>query len=768
MTTTPLVTVASRVDLPRVRVLADSAAAAGVTGIVRAVIIDEPRLAVRRQLADNLVIVPPTMVPGTTLHRLRVLADSGPRLASLLEPWVADGLLREEPSPYALVSPSTWIEAALTPLFEDARVFPRLVAAMVRPASPRPSARNRGLHPSCVVLGPGAHEFARWWAERSYEAALGLYDGWPMDEAAASVEHEIIRDAGIGVDAWNAADRRVGYAGGKLACGDVPLRTFHFDDFDPQHPHLAVTRDLDPPPVLLSGNVALRELHERYACQLAARTESPTRPYAWARIPGGFPLDAASRDAYRSALAAAHRCGPAVPDPYSRGGVSAFVEFLNSPSPDSAGRYSRYIWSLLRTWPDLQHVFPHASTKDRSHFVWWLHTYARRDGPIPSAIALPPPGFSVDAHPTKYGGVNVAGYLGADLGLAESARRTVDALSAAGVEVAPVTYRRTLSRQDAFHLSEQISAPYEVNVVCVTAEQFPLFYSDMGGPFFSNRYTIGYWYWELELLPEAQLESLDLVDEVWVPTRHVLDAIAPLTDKPVRHMPIPLTVPHPSERDRASLGLSEGYTFLFVFDFDSVVQRKNPLGVIDAFINAFPVPCGPRLVLKSVNATRWPADAEQIRCAIADRTDIALLDGYLSGPDYAALLAACDCYASLHRAEGLGLTLADAMALGKPVIATRYSGNLDFMDDDNSFLVPFAYTEVPKGTPAYPAGTRWAEPDLAEAARLMRLLVNDPAKGWHVGARARRDILSRWTVDRVGTLMRARLEEVGTRALSGI
>jgi glycosyltransferase involved in cell wall biosynthesis len=139
-----------------------------------------------------------------------------------------------------------------------------------------------------------------------------------------------------------------------------------------------------------------------------------------------------------------------------------------------------------------------------------------------------------------------------------------------------------------------------------------------------------------------------------------------------------------------------------------------------------------------------------------------LIDDFLSGPDQAALVAACDCYVSLHRAEGLGLTLADAMALGKPVIATRYSGNLDFMDDSNSFLVPFTYAAVPPGTPAYPTGAPWAAPDVAEAARMMALLAREPEEGLAIGAKARHDILGRWTLLGTGSRMRDRLEEVRT------
>jgi glycosyltransferase involved in cell wall biosynthesis len=392
--------------------------------------------------------------------------------------------------------------------------------------------------------------------------------------------------------------------------------------------------------------------------------------------------------------------------------------------------------------------------------VWWLNRYARADGPVSSLIDLPALPTASWRRCADGRGVNLAGYLRADSGLAVSARRTIEALDAAGVAVRPVTYHRTMSRQDAGASDDHDEPLFGVNLVCVTAEQFPYFHADMGEEFFTGRYTIGYWYWELEVFPEDQLGALELVDEVWVATDHVRQAITPHTTKPVRHMPIPLLEPEPSDRTRASFRLPDGYTFLFAFDFDSVMVRKHPLGAVAAFTEAFPEPGPTQLVLKSVNAERWPAEAELIRSAIADRPDVVLMDGYLSQADQAALVAVTDCYVSLHRAEGLGLTLADAMALGKPVIATRYSGNLDFMDDDNSFLVPFTYTTVPDGTPAYPAGAPWAEPDLAAAARCMRELTDDPERGRQVGARARRDILERWTPQRLGAQMRARLEEV--------
>jgi glycosyltransferase involved in cell wall biosynthesis len=756
-----VLTVASRRQLPEVHVLVASMRAAGVDAPVCAVIVDAPTLATVTDAPPGLSLVPPAMVEPSVVHQLRLLCRSGPELARALTPWVALGLLRSAGRPLVVVSPATWIGASLDVLECDGGSPAALVPSHLH--SHPGTTWGRGFQRSCVAAQPDAEPLMEWWAEREVDRVLGLFGDWGLEEAAAAVEHAVIRDPGVGVDAWNAAEREVGGDGDRFTVvGGQPLRTFHFDDFDPLEPHLPLPAVGQRLPVLLSEHRALRRLHQLYAAALldAGHLDARQEPYLWDVLPGGLPLDAAARHAYATALRA-HRqgLGPPPPDPFSPGGLGPFVEFLNEPAPDIARIYSRYVWALYETWPLLPNVFPDVTASDRRHFVWWLNRYARADGPISSLIDLPALPTASWSRRADGRGINVAGYLRADSGLAVSARRTIAALGAAGVPVRPVTYARTMSRQE-------VGAPdsneplFDVNLVCVTAEQFPFFHADMGDEFFTGRYTIGYWYWELEVFPEDQLGALDLVDELWVATDHVRRAVVAHTTKPVRHMPIPLLEPEPSDRTRASFGLTDGYTFLFAFDFDSVMVRKHPLGVVAAFTEAFPEPGAPRLVLKSVNADRWPAEAELIRSAVADRPDAVLMDGYLSHADQAALVAVADCYVSLHRAEGLGLTLADAMALGKPVIATRYSGNLDFMDDENSFLVPFTYTSVPDGTAAYPAGAPWAEPDVTAAARYMRELASDPERGKRIGARARRDILARWTPARLGAQMRARLEEV--------
>jgi 2-polyprenyl-3-methyl-5-hydroxy-6-metoxy-1,4-benzoquinol methylase len=143
------------------------------------------------------------------------------------------------------------------------------------------------------------------------------------------------------------------------------------------------------------------------------------------------------------------------------------------------------------------------------------------------------------------------------------------------------------------------------------------------------------------------------------------------------------------------------------------------------------------------------------------------MDGYLSAADTEALTASCDCYVSLHRSEGFGLTMAEAMAHGKPVIATRYSGNLEYMTPETSLLVPYRLTPIPTGIEPYPAGTEWAEPDVTVAAQLMRRVYESPDEAARIGGRAKNHVAERLSPDRTGEFIKARLAEIGKRRSVG-
>ena len=163
--------------------------------------------------------------------------------------------------------------------------------------------------------------------------------------------------------------------------------------------------------------------------------------------------------------------------------------------------------------------------------------------------------------------------------------------------------------------------------------------------------------------------------------------------------------------------------------------------MIDAFTRAFAPGEGPRLLIKSINGTAARPDLERVRLHAAGRADVDVVDGYLTAVDQAALVAACDAYVSLHRAEGFGYTMAEAMLAERPVIATAYSGNLEFMDDRNSVLVGYDLVPIGAGNDPYPAGSQWADPDVDEAAAAMRRLVDDPVGTAAMARRGREDIV---------------------------
>lgn len=254
-------------------------------------------------------------------------------------------------------------------------------------------------------------------------------------------------------------------------------------------------------------------------------------------------------------------------------------------------------------------------------------------------------------------------------------------------------------------------------------------------------------------------DSFALVDEVWAISEFSRRAIAAATEKPVFAFPLPVVAPQARPGlDRATLGLPGGFLFLFCFDFASITERKNPHGLIRAFSAAFAPGEGPTLVLKAVNGTSGLADLEALKLHAAERPDIMVIDRYLDHDEIAALMAACDCYASLHRSEGFGLTMAESMALGKPVIATGYSGNLDFMDDRTAYLVPWTEGVVPANCAPYPEGARWAEPDLDAAAQLMRRVVEHPDEAAAVGARAQHAVLTEHGLAARAAILRERFD----------
>jgi glycosyltransferase involved in cell wall biosynthesis len=436
----------------------------------------------------------------------------------------------------------------------------------------------------------------------------------------------------------------------------------------------------------------------------------------------------------------------------------------SAPAPWSAAAEFRD-WLALRYWGalhekrrDLGVAFPDPEQRSAELFRQWCRSAFSFDD-IPLLIDAP----AVERNPLvvadqlRDDGLNLVGYLTRQSGLGDVARRLRDALGQAGLAYSAIATQRTASpTSDSAEVGNRVEF---TNSVCVVnADQFPFLADDYRDLFSATQRMIGYWFWELEHIPLHMRRSIALVDEIWAGSRFVTDAFAAVASIPVRHVPIPVAEPLPSPRGRGDFAAltdaGERPVLVAVFDHFSVTERKNPIGVIDAFRLAFAPGVGPILIIKTMNGRKRWANHQRVLAAADGRDDIRVWDETLSRADQMALVAAADCMISLHRSEGLGLHLAEAMWLGTPVIATGYSGNLDFMNDDNSLLIDFELVNVEHGEGVYPSSAKWAAPDLQIAAAAMRRIASDPALCARLAAAGRRTMEQQPSLADTGRLVK--------------
>ena len=361
-------------------------------------------------------------------------------------------------------------------------------------------------------------------------------------------------------------------------------------------------------------------------------------------------------------------------------------------------------------------------------------------------------------------GANVIGHFCYVSGLRVSVEAMAEAIEMAG---GGVTRRdmRTGPSDDPHHSGFGGLEPHDITVIHIQPE-----------PFFSRAfarsdliertprtYRIAYWYWELEAVPASWGETALAVDEIWAATNFVADGLRKISPVPVRTLFPGVRIGAFTPRSRQAFGLrgrEEGrFAFLFSFHMSSVMERKNPLGLIRAFRQAFTSEEPVDLVLKTTSFGGQAAQVEELRAAAAG-ANISVLDQVLTPGETLSLMDACDAYVSLHRSEGLGLTIAEAMLLGKPVIATRYSGNLHFMDDGNSLLVDYDLVQLGRSVPPYDESAHWAEPSIGHAAQLMRRLYEDRTLARELGAAAQRDARVRLAPAAAGKCIVERLAEI--------
>lgn len=383
----------------------------------------------------------------------------------------------------------------------------------------------------------------------------------------------------------------------------------------------------------------------------------------------------------------------------------------------------------------------------------------------PGANSTPSPART-GVNPELPWGVNLYGYVRAESGIGQSARSNIDNILAAGIPLAVVDFREgNVSRMEAQIPDDLASEPrYSINLFHINADETANAIEHLGTDVLRGHYNIGYWAWELPEFPDEWVPTIQLLDEIWVPSEFCREVIAAKADIPVTCIPHSI---HPAEpapvADRPGFGLPDGDTILLtMYDALSVPERKNPEAALEAFIQAAEAgDLNGHLVLKVSNLDKTPAHATRLRQKIAGRTDITLIEGYLDRGSIYSLIESCDAFLSLHRSEGFGFGLAEAMLLGKVCIGTAWSGNLQFMDPDNAMLIDAEVVELDQDYGPYRAGQHWADPDIGQAAEAIQRLCRDSALREQLGAAARQSIETDFSASAIGHQLFARLQDIG-------
>jgi len=364
-------------------------------------------------------------------------------------------------------------------------------------------------------------------------------------------------------------------------------------------------------------------------------------------------------------------------------------------------------------------------------------------------------------------GINIIGYFQGSFGLGESARLIADSLQNNLIPFSLISADLLMEERphENFRGSLEKHFVYPINLFCLDPRHLFPFIRRYGWDAVRNRHNIGMCFWETNVLPNTHRKMWGHLDEIWTATRYVQEHLSIATSVPVYHVSQPVRLAYTAgnlgEGEKSSFGLPNKFTFLFCFCFHSVIGRKNPLAIIKAFRQAFPDRQDVQVVIKSQNGHFYPESLNSIMESIKDDPRIIWIDQNFSSQRRFDLMNACDCYISLHRSEGFGLTMAEAMLLNKPVIATAYSGNLDFMTEENSFLCSYTLVRIGNdGRGIYPPEGIWADVDIDQAAYWMNYVVTHPSEAKAKALQGKEYILKHHSCTSIGKKIAGRIAKI--------
>lgn len=362
-------------------------------------------------------------------------------------------------------------------------------------------------------------------------------------------------------------------------------------------------------------------------------------------------------------------------------------------------------------------------------------------------------------------GINVFGFINGEFGIAEATRLNCKAIQTVGVPISLINYNVNTNHNNNDLTFTEFSdhAPYPINLIQISPSETPNFFDYFDHSFFKDKYNILYMAWESETIPEDYVMNMNLFDEIWTPSTYCKSCIEKYVGLPVRVIPHPINIDLKETDDEEALNFysKDLFNFLFIFDYNSSVDRKNVINLIKVFRETFDKDENNAfLTIKTSRSQKFPSEKEQILQAIGDSKKIKIVEKIFDKNALNYVISNCDSYISLHRSEGFGLTMAEAMYFSKPVIATGYSGNLEFMNEENSFLVSAEVIASDSNVINYAANTVWSEPSLQEATTFLKTVYEGKEPVQEKAAKGHQTIINDLSLKRVGELIKNRCEEL--------
>ncbi|MFZ6759541.1 glycosyltransferase [Undibacterium sp. Ji50W] len=638
-------------------------------------------------------------------------------------------------------------------------------------------------------------QFLKWWQAKlerncvvDFPNGVFVDQSW-VDLAPGLFDHvRVLRHPGYNVAYWNLAQRQFSGEADQYKVNQQDLVFFHFSGIDPQQPqNLSKHQNRFS---LDTVEPIVKTLVLQYCSNVVANGLDKFRnlPYAYARFKNDSLISAEMRKQYRLSPRLRKTMGekpfewskPLNVSPNSTGPErlnDIYYYFLNrSPDPSALQRYvnsGEQLFSYLKTAlavgisPESRRI----RGWKRRLLLWpfWLAVKSSMSDGVPVYAAAshqnenPSEKIIKSKITSKALGINLIGYINAELGVGEAARSLARACRATGVpySVVDVGFQSSNLQRDREALLHASDSRFSIDMVYVNADQTVSIIEHLKDNHLESAYKIGFWHWEQPEIPQSHFASFEHLDEIWVPSTFVYDAVAAVSPVPVVIIPHALHVKATPGADRNEFGLpADKLLALMMYDFHSYQYRKNPQAAIAAFREAIKGRNDAVLVVKTINSEHHPEASAELNDYLADLPGTIVLDQFLTRQQTWDLQSCCDMLISLHRAEGFGLAPAEMMALGKPVVATGWSANMDFMNHENSMPVKYTLQALEKTIGAYPAGPLWAEADIDHAASCIRQLLDQPELRLRLGQQAMRDIQKQLNPETVGKLVKDRLSTI--------